>query len=85
VLQVNLLVQNVKLGGRSQLLLQGFPGTETSGSPCAYVHVCSVAERYAPNNAWYIQTITQLFEISGDMVAPQVANNLMSLIAEGTG
>jgi AP-4 complex subunit epsilon-1 len=47
--------------------------------------VCSVAERYAPNNAWYIQTITQLFEISGDMVAPQVANNLMSLIAEGTG
>jgi AP-4 complex subunit epsilon-1 len=47
--------------------------------------VCSVAERYAPNNAWYIQTITQLFEISGDMVAPQVANNLMSLIAEGAG
>ena len=47
--------------------------------------VCSVAERYAPTNAWYIQTITHLFEISGDMVSPQVANNLMSLIAEGTG
>ena len=47
--------------------------------------ICSVAERYAPNNEWYIQTITQLFEISGDMVAPQVAQNLMSLIAEGTG
>jgi hypothetical protein len=25
--------------------------------------ICSVAERYAPNNAWYIQTITQLFEL----------------------
>jgi AP-4 complex subunit epsilon-1 len=47
--------------------------------------VCSVAERYAPNNAWYIRTITQLFEISGDMVKMQVAQNLMSLIAEGTG
>jgi AP-4 complex subunit epsilon-1 len=47
--------------------------------------VCSVAERYAPNNSWYIKTITQLFEVSGDMVDQQVAQNLMSLIAEGTG
>jgi len=47
--------------------------------------VCSVAERYAPSNAWYIKTITQLFEVSGDMVDVQVAQNLMSLIAEGTG
>jgi AP-4 complex subunit epsilon-1 len=48
------------------------------------IRVCSVAERYAPSNAWYIKTITQLFEVSGDMVKPQVAQNLMSLIAEGT-
>lgn len=47
--------------------------------------VSSVAERYAPNNEWYIRTITQLFEISGDMVAPEVAQNLMTLIAEGAG
>jgi AP-4 complex subunit epsilon-1 len=47
--------------------------------------ICSVAERYAPNNAWYIRTITDLFEISGDMVQQEVAQNLMSLIAEGTG
>lgn len=47
--------------------------------------ICSVAERYAPNNEWYIATISQLFEISGDMVKPQVAQNLMTLIAEGTG
>ena len=47
--------------------------------------VCSVAERYAPNNAWYIRTITQLFEVSGDMVKQSVSQNLMSLIAEGTG
>jgi AP-4 complex subunit epsilon-1 len=47
--------------------------------------VCSVAERYAPNNAWYIHTITNLFQVSGDMVDLQVAQNLMTLIAEGTG
>ena len=47
--------------------------------------ICSVAERYAPNNPWYIRTITELFEISGDMVQQEVAQNLMSLIAEGTG
>ena len=47
--------------------------------------VCSIAERYAPNNAWYIRTITKLFEVSGDMVSQEVAQNLMSLIAEGTG
>lgn len=47
--------------------------------------VCVIAERYAPNNAWYIRTITSLFEVAGEMVEPQVAQNLMSLIAEGTG
>lgn len=49
------------------------------------VRVCSIAERYAPNNAWYIRTITKLFEVAGDMVSTDVAQNLMSLIAEGTG
>lgn len=47
--------------------------------------VCHIAERYAPNNAWYIRTITKLFEVAGDMVAPSTAQTLMSLIAEGTG
>ena len=47
--------------------------------------ICSIGERYAPSNAWYIKTITQLMEVSGDMVDLAVAQNLMSLIAEGTG
>ena len=33
----------------------------------------------------YIETITELFEISGDLVSQEVAQNLMSLIAEGEG
>ena len=47
--------------------------------------ICNIAERYAPNNAWYVSTITELFRIAGDLVDPVVATNLMSLIAEGTG
>jgi len=47
--------------------------------------ICTIAERYAPNNAWYVRTVTELFKIAGDLVDPAVATNLMSLIAEGTG
>jgi hypothetical protein len=31
----------------------------------------------------YIQTMTTVFELGGDLVQPEVANNLMRLIAEG--
>ena len=47
--------------------------------------ICTISERFAPNNAWYVSTITELFKIAGDLVDPDVATNLMSLIAEGTG
>eukprot|EP00566_Odontella_aurita_P004746 CAMPEP_0113548622 /NCGR_PEP_ID=MMETSP0015_2-20120614/12991_1 /TAXON_ID=2838 /ORGANISM="Odontella" /LENGTH=787 /DNA_ID=CAMNT_0000449263 /DNA_START=125 /DNA_END=2484 /DNA_ORIENTATION=+ /assembly_acc=CAM_ASM_000160 len=47
--------------------------------------ICRIAERYAPTNAWYIKTVTELFEISGELVGPDVAQNLMTLIAEGAG
>mmetsp|Transcript_36217 Transcript_36217/g.79277 ORF Transcript_36217/g.79277 Transcript_36217/m.79277 type:complete len:1063 (-) Transcript_36217:1167-4355(-) len=47
--------------------------------------ICTIAERFAPSNAWYVKTITELFEISGEFVSADVAQNLMSLIAEGSG
>lgn len=47
--------------------------------------ICNLAERYAPSNLWYIDTVTELFEISGDFVKQEVAQNLMTLIAEGAG
>ena len=46
---------------------------------------CTIAEKYAPNNSWYISTITHLCEVAGDWVHERVAQNLMSLLAEGTG
>lgn len=47
--------------------------------------ITQCAERYAPSNAWYIQTMTNVFELGGDLVRPEVAQNLLRLIAEGSG
>lgn len=47
--------------------------------------VCTIAERYAPNNTWYIQTITKLLQVAGDMVTTTTSQNLLNLMAEGTG
>lgn len=44
-----------------------------------------LAERYAPDNSWYIQTMNAVFELGGELVRPDVAHNLMRLIAEGSG
>lgn len=49
------------------------------------IKVCRLAERYAPNNLWYVETITELFEISGEFVSREVSQQLMTLIAEGAG
>ncbi|XP_024531548.1 AP-4 complex subunit epsilon [Selaginella moellendorffii] len=47
--------------------------------------VIELAERYAPSNQWFIQTMNQVFEIAGDLVPQKVAHDLMRLIAEGAG
>lgn len=46
--------------------------------------VTQLAERFAPDNLWFIQTMNAVFELGGDMVRQEVAHNLMRLIAEGT-
>lgn len=44
-----------------------------------------LAERFAPSNQWFIQTMNQVFEHAGDLVPAKVAQDLMRLIAEGAG
>lgn len=44
-----------------------------------------LAERFAPSNQWFIQTMNQVFEHAGDLVPSKVAHDLMRLIAEGAG
>lgn len=45
--------------------------------------ITQCAERFAPSNAWYTQTIVKVFELAGDKVKLAVAQTLMQLIAEG--
>lgn len=47
--------------------------------------VTTLAERYAPNNEWYLNTMNETFELGGDLIQPSVSHNLMRFIAEGTG
>ncbi|KOO35705.1 ap-4 complex subunit, partial [Chrysochromulina tobinii] len=47
--------------------------------------ITQLAERYAPDNTWYIRTMNAVFELGGELVRPDIAHNLMRLIAEGSG
>ncbi|CAI6005864.1 unnamed protein product [Closterium sp. NIES-64] len=47
--------------------------------------IVELAERFAPSNEWFIQTMNSVFEVAGDVVRPKVAHDLMRLIAEGSG
>lgn len=46
--------------------------------------ITQCAERFAPSNAWFVQTVIRVFELAGDKVKPAVAQTLTQLIAEGT-
>lgn len=46
--------------------------------------ITQLAERFAPDNLWFIQTMNAVFELGGGLVRREVAHNLMRLIAEGT-
>jgi len=47
--------------------------------------ITSIAERFAPNNEWYVHSMNTVFELGGDLVPAETAYNLMRLVAEGTG
>lgn len=47
--------------------------------------ITSLAERFAPDNEWYVITMNTMFELGGDLVPQETAYNLMRLVAEGTG
>ena len=45
--------------------------------------ITQCAERYAPSNTWYVETMVRVFELAGEKVKMSVAQTLMQLIAEG--
>uniref|UniRef100_A0A674GRW5 AP-4 complex subunit epsilon n=1 Tax=Taeniopygia guttata TaxID=59729 RepID=A0A674GRW5_TAEGU len=45
--------------------------------------IAELAEKYAPNNEWFIQTMNAVFSVGGDVVHSDIPNNFLRLLAEG--
>ncbi|XP_021153561.2 AP-4 complex subunit epsilon-1 isoform X2 [Columba livia] len=45
--------------------------------------IAELAEKYAPDNEWFIQTMNAVFSVGGDVVHPEIPNNFLRLLAEG--
>ncbi|XP_038669221.1 AP-4 complex subunit epsilon-1 [Scyliorhinus canicula] len=45
--------------------------------------VAELAEKYAPTNEWFIQTMNAVFSVGGDMIPADIPNNFLRLLAEG--
>jgi len=45
--------------------------------------ISQLAERYSPDNTWYIETMTRVFTLAGDLVDAEVTHNVLRLLAEG--
>jgi AP-4 complex subunit epsilon-1 len=65
-------------------LREAAPGDEVARAD-AVRSLCDLAERFAPDHAWFVETMNELFEVAGEVVPPSLADNLTRLIAEGTG
>lgn len=39
--------------------------------------------QHRPSNLWFIETVTEVLELGGDLVDPKAAHTLMNLIADG--
>ncbi|KAM8860662.1 AP-4 complex subunit epsilon-1 [Synchiropus picturatus] len=45
--------------------------------------VAELAEKYAPNNKWFIDTMNTVFSLGGDMMQPDIPNSFLKLMSEG--
>ncbi|XP_053128364.1 AP-4 complex subunit epsilon-1 isoform X2 [Hemicordylus capensis] len=45
--------------------------------------IAELAEKYAPDNEWFIQTMNAIFSIGGDKMHPDIPNGFLRLLAEG--
>lgn len=45
--------------------------------------IADLAEKYSPNNQWFVETMNTVLSIGGDMVHPDIPNNFLRLLAEG--
>ncbi|XP_026775724.2 AP-4 complex subunit epsilon-1 [Pangasianodon hypophthalmus] len=46
--------------------------------------VAELAEKYAPDSEWFIQSMNAVFSLGGDLMRPDIPNNFLRLLAEGS-
>ena len=44
--------------------------------------ITELAEKFAPDSNWYLQTMNEMFEIASDFIKPEIVSNLVKLIDE---
>ncbi|XP_029289654.1 AP-4 complex subunit epsilon-1 [Cottoperca gobio] len=45
--------------------------------------VAELAEKYAPDNEWFIETMSTVFSVGGDLMQPDIPNSFLKLLSEG--
>ncbi|XP_038155134.1 AP-4 complex subunit epsilon-1 [Cyprinodon tularosa] len=45
--------------------------------------VAELAEKYAPDNKWFIETMNTVFLLGGDLLQPDIPNSFLKLLSEG--
>ncbi|XP_034540967.1 AP-4 complex subunit epsilon-1 [Notolabrus celidotus] len=45
--------------------------------------VAELAEKYAPDNEWFIETMNTVFSVGGEMMQPDIPNSFLKLLCEG--
>ncbi|XP_062277203.1 AP-4 complex subunit epsilon-1 [Scomber scombrus] len=45
--------------------------------------VAELAEKYAPDNEWFIETMNTVFSVGGDTMQPDIPNSFLKLLSEG--
>ncbi|XP_075714118.1 AP-4 complex subunit epsilon-1 [Rhinoderma darwinii] len=69
-----------------QKMLEYLKGSKDEYTVIALVgKISDLAEKYSPNNQWFVETMNVVFSIGGDLVHPDIPNNFLRLLAEGFG
>uniref|UniRef100_A0A1A7WDU6 AP-4 complex subunit epsilon n=1 Tax=Iconisemion striatum TaxID=60296 RepID=A0A1A7WDU6_9TELE len=45
--------------------------------------VAELAEKYAPDNEWFVETMNKVFSVGGDTLQPDIPNSFLKLLSEG--
>ncbi|KAB1278174.1 AP-4 complex subunit epsilon-1 [Camelus dromedarius] len=73
----------VNLVGKIAELAEKYPLFGPQVIQYLYVLVLNTVDTYAPDNAWFIQTMNAVFSVGGDVMHPDIPNNFLRLLAEG--